>query len=533
MAGIVVNGQPRDLAGVPLHTNALDFLRGCGLTGAKEGCAEGECGACSIMVARPAQDGSEGTHWTAINSCLVPAASLDGQEVVTSEGLGAPDDLHPVQHEMAVRGGSQCGYCTPGFVCSMAAEFYRSGRAASNGSGPRDEYHGENGFDLHAISGNLCRCTGYRPIKDAAFALGFPTEDDTIAARRALAAPAAPATRLHDGETDFVRPADLAEALSYLGDHPDAVLVAGSTDWGVDVNLKGRRAGAVVAIDRLPELRGFSVTDTEVRIGAALTLSEIERRLVSSGSRLPLLLALMPQFASPLIRNGATLGGNLGTGSPIGDSPPVLLALEASLVLASADEERTVALADYFTGYRESVRRPGELVREVVIPLPAAELTAFHKIAKRAFDDISSVAVGFALDISDGVVTKARIGLGGVAATPIRALATEAALEGRPWTAETVETAAAVMGGEGTPISDQRASSEFRTAMLGQALRKLFHEGGFDTVGASAPPGSTTGGGASAPPGSTTGGGASAPPGSTTGGGASAPPGSTTGGGLS
>src|SRR3954452_6728289 len=156
MSGIVVNGQPRDLEGVPLHTNALDFLRACGLTGAKEGCAEGECGACSVMVARPAPDGSEGTEWTAINSCLVPAAALDGQEVVTSEGLGSPDDLHPVQHEMAVRGGSQCGYCTPGFVCSMAAEFYRGGRAphgssTANGAGPQDNaYHGDNGFDLHA-----------------------------------------------------------------------------------------------------------------------------------------------------------------------------------------------------------------------------------------------------------------------------------------------------------------------------------------------------------------------------------------------
>jgi xanthine dehydrogenase small subunit len=477
MSGIIVNGQPRDLEGVPLHTNALDFLRSCGLTGAKEGCAEGECGACSIMVARPAQDGSDGTHWTALNSCLIPAATLDGQEVVTSEGLGTPDDLHTVQQEMAVRGGSQCGYCTPGFVCSMAAEFYRAGRAATNGTGPHDRQesgmHGDNGFDLHAISGNLCRCTGYRPIKDAAFALGFPTDGDALAARRDNPPPAVPVTRLHDGEAGFVRPADLAEALSILAADPETVVVAGSTDWGVEANIRGRRAASYVAIDRLPELRGFEMTDTEARIGAALTLSEIERRL---DGRLPLLLALMPQFASPLIRNGATLGGNLGTGSPIGDAAPVLLALEASLVLAGPSGERTVALADYFTGYRESVREPGELIREVVVPMPAAGLTAFHKIAKRAFDDISSVAVGFALDVRDGVVEKARIGLGGVAATPIRALATEAALEGRPWTQETVDEAARVMGGEGTPISDMRSSAEFRTAMLGQALRKLFHE---------------------------------------------------------
>ncbi len=460
MTGIVVNGEPRDLTGVPLHTNALDFLRGCGLTGAKEGCAEGECGACSVLVARPAPDGSDGTEWTAINSCLVPAASLDGQEVVTSEGLGSPDSLHPVQHEMAVRGGSQCGYCTPGFVCSMAAEFYRSGR---------------DGFDLHSISGNLCRCTGYRPITDAALALGLPTADDTLAARRTHAPPAPAATRLDDGEATFVRPASLAEALRLLADDPESVLVAGSTDWGVEVNLRGRRAAAVVAVDRLPELRRFEVSESEVRIGAGLTLTEVGHRLAG---RLPLVDALLPQFASPLIRNGATLGGNLGTGSPIGDALPVLLALEASLVLACADGLRTVPLADYFTGYRTSVLGPAELITEVVVPLPAAGLTAFHKIAKRPFDDISSVAVAFALDLADGVVRTARIGLGGVAATPIRALATEAALEGRPWTAETVAVAAAVLAGEGAPISDQRASGDYRAAMLGQSLRKLGFESG-------------------------------------------------------
>ncbi len=479
MAGVVVNGEPRGLGGVPLHTNALDFLRDCGLTGAKEGCAEGECGACSVMVARPAPDGSEATEWTAINSCLVPAAALDGQEVVTSEGLGTPEQLHPVQHEMAVRGGSQCGYCTPGFVCSMAAEFYRSGRAPSrsstgNGTGPHDDqYHGENGFDLHAISGNLCRCTGYRPIRDAAYALGFPAADDGLATRRTAAPPAPAATQLHDGEAAYLRPATLAEALQLLHDHEDAVVVAGSTDWGVDVNLKGARAGLVVGIDRLPELRGFSATEAEIRIGAGLTLTEVERRL---DGRLPVLLALMPQFASPLIRNAATLGGNLGTGSPIGDAPPVLLALEASVVLASTEGERTVPLAEYFTGYRESVRRPGELITEVVVPLPASEVTAFHKIAKRPFDDISSVAIGHAIDVVDGVVRKARIGLGGVAATPVRALAAEAVLQGNPWHAETVEAAAEVLGGEGTPISDQRASAEYRAAMLGESLRKLFSE---------------------------------------------------------
>ncbi|GAB6985976.1 FAD binding domain-containing protein [Nocardioides pyridinolyticus] len=453
-AQVTVNGTPRPLAGTPVHRTALDFLRGLGLTGAKEGCAEGECGACSVLVARP--DGA-GSAWTALNACLVPAAALDGQEVVTAEGLGSPDHLHPVQRELAERGGSQCGYCTPGFVCSMAAEYYRPGRV--------------NGFDLHALSGNLCRCTGYRPIADAARALGAPDEADPLAARCARPAPAPAATHVADGAGSLVRPATLPEALALLAEHPDATLLAGATDLGVEVNLRGSRPAYLVAIDRLPELR--TLTTDRLEIGAALRLSEVERGL---GGAVPLLDAVWPQFASRLIRNGATIGGNLGTASPIGDLPPALLALEATLVLASRDGEREVALADYFTGYRETVLRPGELIRSVCVPRPLAAVTAFHKIAKRRYDDISSVAVAFALDIEDGVVTRARIGLGGVAATPLRALATEAALEGRSWTADTVDAAAAVLAGEGTPLDDHRASAAYRSAMLGESLRKLYAE---------------------------------------------------------
>src|SRR5688500_4312079 len=236
-AAVNVNGEQLSLGDAAPWTTALDWLRGRGLTGAKEGCAEGECGACSILVARPGLDTA--TEWTPINACLIAAASLDGQEVVTAEGLGSPEQLHPVQEEMAVRGGSQCGYCTPGFICSMAAEYYRVGRcepaaqsaaqsaaqaaapsaaqstaerAASNGAPapgrqpahePADEpdhEHGPNGFDLHALSGNLCRCTGYRPIRDAAYALGAPPQDDPFAARRSQPPPPASATRI-EGRT--------------------------------------------------------------------------------------------------------------------------------------------------------------------------------------------------------------------------------------------------------------------------------------------------------------------------------------------
>ena len=480
---VTVNGRLCSLDRVQANTTALNWLRDLGLTGAKEGCAEGECGACSVLVARPDYaDPDNRTQWTAINACLIPAGTLDGGEVVTSEGLGTPDALHPVQREMAVRGGSQCGYCTPGFVCSMAAEYYRADRSdnpqASYDADETLDYvdhaeseHGPNGFDLHAMSGNLCRCTGYRPIRDAAYALGMPPEDDAFATRLASPPPPVRHTRIAEADGELVRPTSLAEATAVLREHPDAVLVAGSTDWGVEVNIRGVRAAYAIAVDRLPELRGFDVSEDWIELGAALTLTEIERRLEG---RIPLLDHVFPQFASRLIRNGATLGGNLGTGSPIGDTPPALLSLEAVLVLASADGEREVPLADYFTGYRESVRHADELIKSVRIPLPLAEINAFHKIAKRRFDDISSVAVGYAINVVDGEVVKARIGLGGVAATPIRALDTEAALEGRSWSRETVRVAAGVLRQEGTPIDDQRASADYRAAMLGTSLLKLY-----------------------------------------------------------
>jgi xanthine dehydrogenase small subunit len=272
----------------------------------------------------------------------------------------------------------------------------------------------------------------------------------------------------------YVRPADLASALELLAVRPDARLVAGSTDWGVDLNLRHARAELSIGVERLEELREFSFGPDRIDVGAALSLSEIESRL---DGRVPLLADLFPQFASRLIRNGATLGGNLGTASPIGDAPPVLLALDASLVLASAAGEREVLLADYFTGYRQSVRRPDELIKTIRIPLPLAPSTAFHKIAKRRFDDISSVAVAYALALDDdGRVASVRIGLGGVAATPLRATAAEEALRGQPWAPETVAAAAGELARAGTPISDHRASESYRIAMLRNSLLKFYAE---------------------------------------------------------
>jgi xanthine dehydrogenase small subunit len=272
----------------------------------------------------------------------------------------------------------------------------------------------------------------------------------------------------------YVRPTDLAEALLLLEQHPGAVLVAGSTDWGVDVNLRGARTPLVIGLDRLDELRGLTRAPDHLELGAGLPLTELERGLAGS---VPLLDAVFPQFASPLIRNGATIGGNLATSSPIGDLSPALLALEASVVLHGPGGERLVALDRYFTGYRRSVRRANELIRAVRVPLPLSEVAAFYKVTKRRFDDISGVAVGVALHVEDGVVRRARIGVGGIAATPVRATATEAALEGRPWTVESARTAGAVLREEGTPIDDHRASAAYRRATLATMLVRLHADG--------------------------------------------------------
>ncbi|GAA4009907.1 FAD binding domain-containing protein [Deinococcus rubellus] len=467
---LTVNSKPMHAPDIRPHTTLLNWLRDQGLTGCKEGCAEGECGACAVLVARSNEDGS--TRLESVNACLVLMGTLEGQEVITAEGLGAPGALHPVQHEMAVRGGSQCGYCTPGFVVSMAAEYYRPEREEGAAHGVHQS-RGPNGFDIHALSGNLCRCTGYRPIQDAAYALGSPAEGDALAERRRRPAPTPQAVHLSTPDGDFHRPTTLSEALDLLDAHPAAKLLAGGTDWGVEVNIRHARAPVTIALDGLAELRTLTWHDDSLEIGAGLPLTEIERRL---GDRVPLLAEWFPQFASRLIRNSATLGGNIGTASPIGDSPPVLLALDAGVVLVGKSSEREVKLSEFFTGYRKTVMAAGELIKAVRIPLPLAPTIGFFKIAKRRFDDVSSVAVGIALELDGDTVKRIHIGLGGVAATPIRGTKAEQALTGQIWNEKNVRAAARLLAAEGTPLDDHRASAAYRAAMLEQTLLKFYFE---------------------------------------------------------
>lgn len=451
--GFRLNGEAVWISGVDPHTTLLSWLRGRGLTGSKEGCAEGECGACAVLLLR--SDG-QASRLEAVNGCLLLLPSLADQEVWTVEGLAQGGRLHPVQEAM-LQGGSQCGYCTPGFVVSMAAEYYRRGR---------------QGFDLEALSGNLCRCTGYRPIRDAALSLGEPPPDDPLVQRLERPAPPLGPVR-YTVQRTYLRPTSLAELFQMWAEYPQARLLAGGTDLGVEVNQRFARAEALLDLSALPELKTLRWESAYVELGAGLTLSELEQGLQG---RIPLLSGWFPLFASRLIRNRATLGGNLGTASPIGDGPPVLLALGAEVVLVSPEGERTLPLEAFFTGYRRTALAPGELIRAVRIPLPLAPTARFYKVAKRRLDDISTVAAAFALELEGGQVKRLRIGLGGVAPTPVRAYRTEAFLVGKPWEGHTVRAAAEVLRGEFQPIDDHRGSAAYRRAMLGNLLLKFYQE---------------------------------------------------------
>jgi xanthine dehydrogenase small subunit len=451
----VVNGQPVQVE-LSLHTTLLDFLRASGLTGAKEGCAEGECGACAIVMVKQ-HDG--GSSYCPVNSCLMLLPMAAGQEIYTVEALAGGDRPAAVQQAMIEHGGSQCGYCTPGFVMSLFAEHYRPGR-----TGP---------CDPHATAGNLCRCTGYRPIRDAALSLG-PAPADSFRERLYRPAPEVGPAVFESPGASFHRPATLAECSALLVAHPDARLVAGATDLAVESNLRGRRFTRLVSVEALPELRNFHETDEEVELGAALTLSEIEARWKSAPAVYHDWTRL---FASPLIRNRATLGGNLATASPIGDAAPLLLALDAQLSIGGANGHRRIPLSSFFRGYRKTALAAGELLVSVHLPKPFPQHVRFFKVAKRRMDDISTVAAAFAVDLDEANrVTRARLAYGGVAAVPMRAVQAEDALQGRTFNEAAVQHAAEILGQTLQPISDHRGSADYRLALAQSLLQKFWWE---------------------------------------------------------
>ena len=456
----LLNGRAARTDGFAPHTTLLEYLRSSGFTGAKEGCAEGECGACAVaLVAPDPTSNGAGSRYRAVNSCLLMLASLAGQEVYTVEGLVRGGHLSEPQRAIAEGGGSQCGYCTPGFVVSLFAEYYRPGR-----SGP---------CDPHAMGGNLCRCTGYRPLRDAALSLSNAPADSF---RERLAHPAPPLAAFSIGAADtrFERPASLAACLALLAAHPGARLIAGATDLAVEANLRDRRWPLLVSVEALPELKIFSDTSAAIEIGAGLTLAEIEERWTSAPAAVRDWFAL---FASPLIRNRATLGGNLATASPVGDSAPLLLALDTAVWVAGPQGSRSIPLREFFSGYRQTALRPAEVIVSLRIPKPLPSRLAFYKASKRVMDDISTVAAAFAIDTdASGRIASARAAYGGVAATPVIIAGFGQALLGRAWNQSAVYAAQQAVATAITPMDDQRGSAAYRLAVSQSLIEKFWWE---------------------------------------------------------
>ena len=449
----ILNGKATHVEGLAPTTTLLDYLRTHGCTGSKQGCAEGDCGACTVaMVDR---DAHGQPTYRAINSCIALLPMFAGREVITVDGLADGAKLHPAQSTMVEHYGSQCGYCTPGFVVSMFEAYNRSDCQTSAKISDQ-------------LCGNLCRCTGYRPIRDAALATVAQCGADKFKAR--LKQPLAALGELDyaaDGER-FFRPTSLAALFALKAAHPAAQLVAGATEIGVELNKKAKAFPLLISVEAVPELTQIRETPTAWRIGAGATLTHIEEAL---GAEFPSLQKMLSVYASRQIRSRATLGGNIATASPIGDSAPLLLTLDAALVLATASGERTVALQDFFVGYRKTILRADEVIREIVVPRVA--LAAGHtrrvdyfKVSKRREMDISIVAGAFRVETdAAGVVRVARLAFGGVAATPVRALRAEAALLGKTLTVA-AEAVAAALRTEFTPIDDVRGGAEYRRGLI-------------------------------------------------------------------
>ncbi|MER8385483.1 xanthine dehydrogenase small subunit [Mesorhizobium sp. M1428] len=472
----ILNGEDVALGTVAPDQTLLDWLRlDRSLRGTKEGCAEGDCGACTVLVGRL----SGGTLvYESVNACIRFLGSLDGTHVVTVEHLrGDAGKLHPVQQAMVDFHGSQCGFCTPGFVMSLYALWMRSPE-------PSDAAIEK------ALQGNLCRCTGYEAIMRAARAIssyGKAAKDPLAAERKAVTAKLeamkdGSRIEIGSGNKRLIVPANADDLASVLVKEPGATIVAGSTDVGLWVTKHMRDIAPAVFIGNLDGLCGISEDKGVISIGAGVTYSEAFATLAK---RIPALGPLFDRIGGDQVRNMGTIGGNIANGSPIGDTPPPLIALGARLTLRRGDKRRTIPLEEFFIAYGKQDRQPGEFVEAVHVPVPGSETKfAVYKITKRRDEDITAALGAFFLKLAgDGKVAGVRIAYGGMAATPKRAFGVEKALLGKPWTEATVEAAMAAYSGDFTPLTDMRASAEYRALAARNLLLRFFAE----TTGTRAP----------------------------------------------
>ena len=455
-------GEVVSVSNVPPGRTLLDLLReDLACSGTKEGCGEGDCGACTVVLGEAA--GGQ-VQYRAINSCIRLAHSVDGMALWTVEDLAQDGALHPAQQAMVNEHGSQCGFCTPGFVMSLFGMYQNH---VCKGEPISRELAQE------ALSGNLCRCTGYRPILDAAQAMAALPRvkvDETALLRKLQSLRSEPGVT----ETAYLAPRTLAGLLQARADQPGAQLVAGCTDVGLWVTKMHLEFGQVIDVTKVEELRRVEHYPHHIAIGAAVTLADAYAALVKDR---PQLHNFATRFAGLPVRNSGTLGGNVANGSPIGDSMPLLIALNANVVLMSVRGHREMPLEQLYTGYRKHVMAADEVLAWIKVPRPQpGEAMKVYKISKRYDDDISAVCLAINLQIENGKVIAASIGAGGVAATPVRAVRTEAALTGQPWTQATVRQAMAALRAEFSPISDMRASAAYRSEVLGNLLQRYWLE---------------------------------------------------------
>ena len=454
-----LNGEHVVLTDVAPTATTLDWLRDTrGLTATKEGCNEGDCGACTVMVTDP-----DGTT-QALNACILFLPQLDGRALRTVEGITGPDNaLHPVQQAMVDHHGSQCGFCTPGFVASMAV-------AHLNGATDHDT----------ALAGNLCRCTGYAPIIRAAKAAeSAPVPEWMNADRRFFLAEVSAAGSSNQGfdvgggnPPAALQPRTLDELATAYADNPDATLVAGATDVGLWVTKQMRELGQMIFLNRCDDLKQIEQEADGLTIGAGVTIA----RLIPLMEEMhPSFAAMLRRYGSAQVRAAATIGGNIANGSPIGDGPPALIALGATLHLRQGKDRRSMPLEDFFLDYGKQDRRRSEFVESITLPRQPDRLRCY-KLSKRFDQDISALCGCFNITLADGRVTAARIAYGGMAGTPKRAAHVEAALLGHPWTDATVAKAMQAFSQDYTPLSDMRASAAYRLQTAANMLRRYFLE---------------------------------------------------------
>ena len=469
MIEFFLNGRPRRVD-AEAHLSVLDLLREhLNQTGTKEGCASGDCGACTVAIGEPDADGNLRYH--SANACIMPAHQLNGRHLVTVEGLSRGDELHPCQAAMVEHHGSQCGFCTPGIVMSLFT-LHEDDRARPAPLTPERLEA--------ALGGNLCRCTGYRPIRDAALAMGDTPgyrpewlDDGELARALATNVGAAPDTTT---DTGFYQPRRLDELVELRAGHPDARLVAGGTDLWLEVTQHLADFNEVIDVTRVEELKlldaGHDASGRPgVWVGAAVTYTQLEPLLAE---RYPAFHHLLHRLGSGQVRNRGTLGGNVANASPIGDTPPVLLALDARLRLTGPDGSRELAAADFFIDYKKTALAPDECLEAIFLPtLADKRQLKVWKLSKRREDDISAVLGAFSWTLKDGVLAEVRLAFGGMAAIPARATAAEAALEGQPPTTERFAAAIDALADDFQPMSDVRGSSDYRRHAAAALIERL------------------------------------------------------------